>query len=56
MLANSPAPAALPIPYPCTKPCMVDLEDVLQVLKREKVKPEVILAVKELELEQGAYV
>lgn len=53
MLANSPAPAALPAPFPYKKPCVVDLDDVIQVLKREGVKSEVILAVKELELEQG---
>ena len=49
LLANSPAPAMLPYPMP-PMPKQVDLEDVLQVLKREGASVELILSVKELEL------
>jgi hypothetical protein len=50
LLANSPAPAALPCPLPYKKPCLVDLEEVLQVLKREGAETNLVLSVKEMEL------
>ena len=48
-LANSPAPAMLPYPMP-PMPKQVNLEDVIEVLKREGATGELILSVKELEL------
>jgi hypothetical protein len=52
VLANSPAPlpVCIPFPKPIQNPVLVELEKVVMVLKKEGVKPEVILAVRELEL------
>lgn len=47
--ASSPAPAMMPYPVPRSK-TVVDIQDVLQVLRNEGASSEMILAVKELEL------
>lgn len=47
--ASSPAPMPLPYPVPRSK-TVVDIQDVLQVLRKEGASSEMILAVKELEL------
>lgn len=47
--ASSPAPLPLAYPFrPAQEKGKVDIQDVVQVLRREGASPEMIIAVKEL--------
>lgn len=48
VVANSPAPAAIPFPDMVKRPDTETLDAVLQVLRNEGASAEMIIAVKEL--------